>query len=51
MACKGDLDSSSPRQKVYKKLYSQATTPGKWVDEVFANVLREFNGAAQSLRK
>jgi hypothetical protein len=39
MACKGDLDSRG-RLQVYKKIYSQATIPGKGVDEVFANVLR-----------
>jgi len=30
----------------YKEPYGQATIPGKWVNEVFANVLQEFNGAA-----
>jgi hypothetical protein len=33
----------------YKKPYGQATISGKWVNEVFANVLREFNGTAQLL--
>jgi hypothetical protein len=33
----------------YKTPYGQATIPGKWINEVFANVLREFNGAVQLL--
>jgi hypothetical protein len=35
----------------YKKPYSQVTIPWKWVNEVLANVLRKFNGAAQLLNE
>ena len=27
----------------YKKPYGQATLPAEWVNEVFTNILREFN--------
>ena len=51
MACKGDTDSSSPRPRVVQEPYSQATIPGKWVNEVLANDLREFIGATHMLNK
>ena len=35
----------------YKKTYGQATLPAEWVNEVFTNVLREFNGATQWLNE